>query len=132
RTHPKPLELPRKTPPAALHPAAAASAHPAPSAAPAPALIATAPAPVRARRRVATWVVAGLSGALLVGAVGAGVFAQLKYGALTDRCPMNACDPTSYPNAQADRDAGRAAAIATDVLWPLGVAAAGVALALFF
>jgi tetratricopeptide (TPR) repeat protein len=128
---PRPSEpvAPRPSEPVAPRPVAPV----APSvAAPAPATARVPPgAPAPPRRRVFTWVFAGVAGGLFLGALGAGVFAQLKYSQLSDKCPNNVC-PSSYTSAASDRDAGRAAAIATDVLWPLGVVATGVATALFF
>lgn len=92
----------------------------------APPTLAPAPSP-RPRRRW-TWVLGGLGVGLLATALGTGVASQLAYNDLGSSCTGNHCDPSQ----QSKIDRGKSLALATDVLWPVGVAAVGVGVALFF
>jgi tetratricopeptide (TPR) repeat protein len=100
---------------------------------PAPTLVAAKPAaapPSSApRRRVATWLVGGLGLGLLAGALASGVVAQLRYNSLVSDCGGDfAC---SIPQLEQRKSQGRNAAIATDVLWPIGTAAIVAAVVLY-
>jgi tetratricopeptide (TPR) repeat protein len=86
-------------------------------------------APAPKRKRVATWVVGATGLALLLGSAVTGGLAQVQFNALSRDCPMDQCNANVQ---QADIDRGRRLALTTDVLWPIGVAAVGVAVALFF
>lgn len=80
------------------------------------------------RRRVWTWVVGGVGVAALGSALATGVASQLDYNDLSGKCMTNVCDPS----LQNKLNSGKHLAIATDVLWPVGVAAVAVGVVLFF
>jgi tetratricopeptide (TPR) repeat protein len=80
------------------------------------------------RKRLWTFVVGGVGAGLLAAALGTGVASQLDYNSLGNSCGSNRCNPSQ----QADIDRGKSLAIATDVLWPVGAAAVGVGVVLFF
>ncbi|HJL15745.1 MAG TPA: tetratricopeptide repeat protein [Sandaracinaceae bacterium LLY-WYZ-13_1] len=65
-------------------------------------------------------VLLGAGGAVLLAGVGTGIATAVEHGALEDACPAQRCEP-----AESERiDRVRALSIATDVLLPLGLAAA--------
>ena len=81
------------------------------------------------RRRVATWVIGGLGLGLLAGAVVSGAIAQSRYSSLENECPGDVCTDPAYRTRV---DAGRKAALATDILWPVGAACVIVGTVLYF
>jgi tetratricopeptide (TPR) repeat protein len=85
------------------------------------------------RRRIATWVVGGVGVGLLVGSLAAGLVANSRHSDLQSSCASNgACDATQVPNAQSWIDSGKSAAIASDTLLGLGLAAVAAGVVLFF
>ncbi len=92
----------------------------------------TAPATTPRRKRLYTWIVGGVGVAALAAALGTGIASQLDYSDLSSKCTGNACDPTTVANAQTKINTGKKLAIATDVLWPVGVAAVAAGAVLFF
>jgi hypothetical protein len=78
------------------------------------------------RQRVISWVLLGVTGALAVGAIGAGSYAATQYGSLD-----GSCGKTAAGCSQADRDGVHSAALATDVLIGVAAAAAVATIVLF-
>jgi predicted DNA-binding protein YlxM (UPF0122 family) len=91
----------------------------------------TPPAPPH-RKRVYTWIVGGVGVAALASALGTGLASQLSYNDLSGKCSGATCDPATVANAQSKIDSGKRLALATDILWPIGAAAAVTAIVLFF
>jgi tetratricopeptide (TPR) repeat protein len=91
------------------------------------------PPPVveKPRARVATWVVGGLGVGLLLGAVASGTVAYVRYNNLQNDCGGGFSCP-NVADLDARKTAGKNAALATDVLWPIGVAAVVTAIVLYF
>jgi hypothetical protein len=108
------MKRPPAPPPEVNAPAPVAVTPPAPAPAPAP------------RRRVASWAMLGVTGALAVGAIAAGSWSLTRYNDLKSSCGMTAAGCSS-----SDKDAVHAGAIATDVLIGVGAAAAVTTLVLF-
>jgi hypothetical protein len=108
---------------------------PRPAAAPAAAVAAPPLAPKPAtpprRRRVATWVVGALSLGMYAGGVVSGAIALDRGDRLHSHCPTDT-HSCMYPGKQDDIDTGNAAAIATDVLWPVATGALVTAVILYF
>jgi tetratricopeptide (TPR) repeat protein len=98
--------------------------------APPPTTIAPPPAPHR--KRVYTWIVGGVGVAALAAALGTGIASQLAYNDLSSKCSGTTCDPATVGNAQGKIDSGKRRALATDILWPIGAAAAVTGIVLFF
>jgi tetratricopeptide (TPR) repeat protein len=98
--------------------------------APPPTTIAPPPAPHR--KRVYTWIVGGVGVAALAAALGTGIASQLAYNDLSSKCSGTTCDPATVGNAQGKIDSGKRLALATDILWPIGAAAAVTGIVLFF
>ncbi len=86
-------------------------------------------ATAKPRRRVATWVVGSVGLGLILCAAVTGGLAQAQYNQLSKDCPQGMCNASVK---QEDIDRGKRLSLTTDVLWPIGVAAVGVAVALFF
>jgi tetratricopeptide (TPR) repeat protein len=84
--------------------------------------------PTTSHRRIWTWVVGGVGAGLLVAALGTGVASQVDFNNLGNACGGNRCDASQQGNI----DRGKGLAIATDLLWPVGAAAVGVGIVLFF
>jgi hypothetical protein len=80
------------------------------------------------RKRVWTWVAAGLAGAAAIGGGIAGGIALRRESDLRDACSGTACDPSQ----KEDGDAIRPAAIAADVMFGVAAAAAVTGIILFF
>lgn len=80
------------------------------------------------KRRLWTWVAAGTAAALGVSALVVGLSAKSKFDELDDRCG----EGQSGVCGQGDVDSVKARAIATDVLWGAGLAAAATAVVLYF
>ena len=72
--------------------------------------------------------VGGVGVGLLGAALGTGIASQLQYNDLSSKCMASVCDASE----QGKITTGRHLAIATDVLWPVGVAAVAVGVVLFF
>ena len=100
-------------------------------AAPKPQPAPPAPPPEKPRARVATWVVGGLGVGLLLGAVASGTVAYVRYNNLQNDCGGGFACP-NVADLDARKSAGHTAALATDILWPIGVAAAVTAVVLYF
>ncbi|HZS37402.1 MAG TPA: tetratricopeptide repeat protein [Polyangia bacterium] len=99
---------------------------------PAPTMQLTPPEVAPRRKRLYTWIVGGVGLGLLGGALGTGIASQLTFNTLSANCPGARCDAATYPQAQSDINKGRTLSVVTDVLWPLGLVAEGVATALYF
>src|SRR4051812_9626368 len=85
--------------------------------------------PPAKRRHVASYIVGGIGGGLLLAALGTGVGAQVTYSDLDSKCTMKLC-----PNDQTLKDErafGRALTISTDVLIGIGAAAFATGVILF-
>ncbi len=110
------------------------AAPPAPSTVVAPPVAVAAPpvADVRPRKRVATWVVGGLGLGLLVGTLASGIIAKERFDSLKSDCGGFTCDTAKVPDAASRQSAGKTAAVATDVMWPVGTVAVLVAVVLYF
>lgn len=109
---------------------------PGPRAASVPSLAPTAlssPPPLLHRHRVATWAVGGAGVALLAGSLVAGLVAHSRYGDLKSKCATDGgCDATKVPDAQNLIDGGNRAAVASDALLGVGLAAVAAGVVLFF
>jgi tetratricopeptide (TPR) repeat protein len=84
------------------------------------------------RKRIYTWIVGGIGVAALASALGTGIASQLSYNDLSSKCSGTTCDPATVANAQSKIDSGKRLALATDILWPIGAAAAVTGIVLFF
>ena len=90
------------------------------------------PGPLPPRRRVLAWTVGGTGAALLVGSLAAGLVAHARYGALSSECTADGgCSAVTAPDAQILIDGGHSAAIASDVLLGVGLAAVAAGIALY-
>jgi tetratricopeptide (TPR) repeat protein len=117
----QPVEPPRITSPSPGSPQDLRDADPTP------------PPPVAPRRRVATWIVLGASGALLGGALAAGLVAHSYYSRLLDRClPDGTCPRDQVPEAERWIETGSRAGVGCDVMLGLGAGAAVAATFLYF
>lgn len=92
------------------------------------------PEPARAEEgpsQVVPWTITGVGAAILVAASVTGITALNKTNDIEDACTDDGQCPADFPLAQERADA-RKWVRATDVLWPIGVAALGTGLVLFF
>jgi hypothetical protein len=97
--------------------------------------VAPAPAPRTSfwrRPRLYTWIAGGAGVALLVGALGAGLYSKSQLDDLDRRCPGGVCSPIAFPGAAGEISSGRSAAIAADVLAGLGAGALAASVVLLF
>ncbi|MFW5876500.1 MAG: tetratricopeptide repeat protein [Myxococcota bacterium] len=81
--------------------------------------------------KVVPWTITGLGAAILVAASVTGITALNKTNDIEEACTDDGRCPADFPLAQ-ERTEARRWVRATDVLWPIGVAALGTGLVLFF
>jgi tetratricopeptide (TPR) repeat protein len=87
-------------------------------------------AEVEPRRSTLPWILAGVGAGLIVTGSVTGLMALSRTGDIEDACPNGVC-PADYP-LDRERDRARRLALTTDVLLPVGAAALGVGVLLYF
>ncbi len=85
------------------------------------------PAPKRHKSYKAAWALGTLGIGVALAGVGTGAYSEATYNSLVAGCKNNICDSAQLTQ----RNSGASAALATDILLPVGLGTAGIGLVVF-